>query len=365
MALLDRMKKELGKAKDFVVGKEMPEKPVIKLCMMGPRGVGKTSVLTSVYNNMNTAVSGTAMHIKADTGTKHILDQKTDELKKMFKPGNKLEDAVRPGIAGDDVVTTFSFDFGINTQNVSMGLEIKDYPGEFVMCERETGKNYIAESSAILLAIDARDLMEHEGKYNEAKNRTSVITRFFKENASALKERKLVMLVPLKCEKYYHNGDIELVSQKVKEVYQELIQFLRDKENVNGMKGLHACVITPIMTLGEVVFDCFGIENGEVAEAMSFGEILPKYPKYKYQKAGAKYSPKYCEQPVYYLLSFVSKLYRDMKEEIESTGLLRKMKKFFQQMPENDAILEEMHKFRVKKVNNVDGFAVLFGKGKV
>lgn len=368
MALFDKLMKDypvLGTMKDILVGKEMPEKPVIKMCMMGPRGVGKTSVLTSVYNNMNTAVAGTAMHIKADTGTKHILDQKTDELKKMFKSGNKLDEEVRPGIAGDDVVTTFGFDFGINTQNVNMGLEIKDFPGEFVMSEPETIKAYIAESSAILLAIDTPHLMEYDGKYNEAKNRTSVITRFFQENVSALKERKLVMLVPLKCEKYFHEGDIAQVTQKVQETYQELISFLRDKENVNGMKGMHSCVVTPIMTLGEIVFDCFGSENGTVAEAMAYGEPLPKFPKYKYQKAGARYNPKYCEQPVYYLLSFVSKLYRDMKEDIESTGLLRKMKKMFQQMPENDIILEEMHRFKVKKVDNVDGFVVLFGKGKV
>lgn len=372
MALFDKLIKDssekkgfLSKAKEVLIGKEMPEKPIIKMCMMGPRGVGKTSVLTSVYNNMNMAVTGTEMYIKADTGTAIILNKKATDLKGMFKPGNKLGDAVRPGIAGDDVATPFGFDFGINTQNINMGLEIKDFPGEYVLSEPETVKAYIADSSAIMLAIDTPHLIEYDGKYNEAKNRTSIITKFFTENPSALRDRKLVMLVPLKCEKYYHEGCIEEVTRKVEEVYAELINFLRDKENTNGMKGLHACVITPILTLGEVVFDCFGMEDGVVAEVMSHGYPLPKFPQYKYQKAGARYAPKYCEQPVYYLLSFVSKLYRDMKEDAESSGLLRKMKRMFQQIPENDIILQEMHKFKARKVDNVDGFVILFGKGKV
>lgn len=372
MALFDKLFKEgsekqgfWDKARKVLIGNEMPDKPIIKMCMLGPRGVGKTSVLTSVYSNMNTAVVGTEMYIKADTGTGIILNQKKSDLKNMFKPGNKPGDEVRPGIAGDDVATTFGFDFGINTQNVNMGLEITDFPGEYVLDEPETVKAYIADSSAIMLAIDTPHLMEYDGKYNEAKNRTSVITKFFAENASVMKERKLVMLVPLKCEKYYHEGCIEEVTQRVKEVYAELISFLRDKNNVNGMKGLHACIVTPILTLGEIVFDCFGVEDGAVAEAVSHGQPLPKFPKYKYQKAGAKYAPKYCEQPVYYLLSFVSKLYREMKEDVESSGLLRKMKKLFQQIPENDIILQEMHKFQSKKVDNEDGFVVLFGKGKV
>lgn len=372
MALFNKLIKDgsekkdfLSRAKEMLIGKEMPEKPIIKMCMMGPRGVGKTSVLTSVYNSMNEAVTGTQMYIKANTGTSIILNQKKADLKNMFKPGNKLDDKVRPGIAGDDVAAKFGFDFGINTQNVNMGLEITDFPGEYVLNEPETVKAYIADSSAIMLAIDTPHLMEHDGKYNEAKNRTSVITSFFMENAAVLKDRKLVLLVPLKCEKYYHEGCIEEVTQKVKAVYADLIRFLQDKENTNGMKGLHACVIAPILTLGEVVFDCFGMEDGVVAEVMSNGYPLPKFPQYKYQKAGARYAPKYCEQPVYYLLSFVSKLYRDMKEDVESSGLLRKMKRMFQQIPENDIILREMHKFKVRKVDNVDGFVVLFGKGKV
>lgn len=352
----------LDKVKDTVMGKEMPEKPIIKLCMMGPRGVGKTSLLTSVYLNMDDAVSGTGMYIKADTGTDILLKEKAEALRAMFQSGSTLEDEVRPGIAGDDVESDFAFDFGLNTKNIQMGLEIKDFPGEYVNTKPEVVKAYIVESSAILLAIDTPHLMEHDGKYNEAKNRTAAITRFVKETADAWTDRKLVMLVPLKCEKYYHAGDIDLVTQKVEQTYQELISFLRDQK---GMYGKHACVITPILTLGDVVFDKFGGENGEVAEVLSHGELLPKYPKYRYWKAGAKYNPKYCEQPVYYLLSYVAKLYREMKADIESTGLLRKIKKYLQQMPENDVILEEMLKFSVKKINGLDGFKVCFGKGKV
>ena len=92
----------------------------------GSNATGKTSVLTSMYNNMNTAINDTRLHIVADSGTDSILHRKTDDLKKMFFEGNNINDEVQSGIAGDSTVSTFEFDFGMNTEKINMGLEIKD-----------------------------------------------------------------------------------------------------------------------------------------------------------------------------------------------------------------------------------------------
>ncbi len=355
----------LDKIKTIVIGEEMTEKPIMKITMLGARGVGKTSVLTSMYNNMNSAINDTRLHIVADRGTDAILQKKTDDLKKMFFSGNGVNDEVQSGIAGDSTVSTFEFDFGMNTEKINMGLEIKDYPGEYVRLEPETVKQYIEESNAVIVAIDTPHLMECDGKYNEGKNYTAVITKFFKETLNSESSEKLIMLVPLKCEKYYHDGDIDSVKEKVKETYSELLKFLKDKDNSNGLNGKFACVITPILTVGEIVFDGFFENNGVIEEFEMNGVNLPKKVNYKYLKAGAEYTPQYCEQPLYYLLSFVSKQYLKIKDGKESSGWLGKLKKYMAVTPKINEMLIEIQKFSYKKLDNMDGFETYCGRGKV
>lgn len=352
--------------KKGIFGEEMPEKPVMKVCMMGARGVGKTSVLTSMYNNMNTAINDTNLHIVAETGTEEILRKKLKDLQGMFFQGNDVCDEVQTGIAGDSTVSIFEFDFGLNTEKVNMGLEIRDYPGEYVLREPDTVRQYIAESNAVLIAVDTPHMMECGGRYNEAKNCVAVITDFFKTALSAASSEKLVMLVPLKCEKYYRDGNIDAVTGKVKETYKELIDFLRDKGNGNGMEGKFACVVAPILTVGEIVFAGFGSEGGTVLEVSGRdGLHVPRQVKYQYAKPGARYVPEFCEQPLYYLLSFISKQYLKMKDEAEGSGLIGKMKKMFELTPKVSEMLVELQKFSYKKLDNMDGYATCFGRGKV
>lgn len=359
MSLLDKLKK-------VVVGEAITEKPVMKLTMLGARGVGKTSVLTSMYNNMNTAINDTRLHIVADQGTNKILSEKTTALKRMFFSNNDISDTVHAGIAGDSAVSVFNFDFGMNTQNINMGLEIRDFPGEYVMKQPDVVKQYISESNAIIIAIDTPHLMECDGRYNEGKNHTSLITSFFKQTLNADSDEKLIMLVPLKCERYYHDGRINEVTEKVRDTYRELIRFVKDKGNQNGMFGKFACVITPIQTVGEIVFDGFQLlPNGEVDELMIGEKPIPRKVNYKYLKGGAVYAPVYCEQPLYYLLSFVGKQYLRIRDEKASSGLLFKLMKLWDLMPNVNEFLEEIHCFEAKKADNLDGFVTVCGRGKV
>lgn len=359
MSLFDKIKK-------VVVGEKMSEKPMMKLTMLGARGVGKTSVLTSMYNNMNTAINDTSLHIVADQGTSHILSEKTNALKKMFFSNNDISDTVHAGIAGDSAVSIFNFDFGMNTENINMGLEIRDYPGEYVKKQPNVVKQYIAESNAIIVAIDTPHLMECDGRYNEGKNFTSLITSFFKQTLNAESDEKLIMLVPLKCERYYHEGRINEVTAQVRDTYRDLIRFLKDKDNINGIAGKFACVITPIQTVGEIVFDSFEtLPNGEVDELVVDGLPVPRKVNYKYLKGGAVYAPVYCEQPLYYVLSFVGKQYMRMRDEKASSGLLFRLMKLWDLMPNINVFLEEIHRFDEKKADNLDGFVTVWGRGKV
>lgn len=360
---LGRVTENFGKT---VFGEKMPEKPVMKITMLGARGVGKTSIITSMYNNMDATVSDTKLHIIAEEGTKTILRNKRRDLRNMFLEKNVAGDMVQPGIAGDNTVSIFEFTFGLNTENINMGLEIRDFPGEYLIREPETVREYIRESSAVLVAVDTPHMMEAEGRYNEGKNRVSLITKFFKETLNGESDEKLIMLIPLKCEKYYHDRKIDEVTKKVQEEYAELLDFLRDRNNTWGMKHKFSCVIAPILTVGEIVFERFEAVNGSILEVTdSTGAVVPKQVTYRYLKPGAQYKPKYCEQPLLYLLSFVSKQYLNMKDEKNSTGLLRKLKRMFETVPQTSQLLIEIQKMGNKKNDGTEGYKVCFGRGKV
>lgn len=47
-----------------------PKRPVMNMCMMGPKAVGKTTVMTAVFNETQTSIYGTSLNLtaKGDTG---------------------------------------------------------------------------------------------------------------------------------------------------------------------------------------------------------------------------------------------------------------------------------------------------------
>ena len=239
-----------------------------------------------------------------------------------------------------------------------MGLELQDYPGEYVKSQPEVVKQYISDSQAIIIAIDTPHMMECDGRYNEGKNFPSLITEFFKEALADSADEKLIMLVPLKCEKYFHEHRIEEVTQEVRKTYRELLRFLKNKNQ-------YACVITPIQTLGQIVFDGFQETDGQVDEILIDGNPVPARVKYRYLCPGAAYSPVYCEQPLYYLLSFISKQYMRMKNQKENIGFLNILLKKFDLMPNVQELLTEIQYFSYKMADSSDGFVTLFGAGKV
>ena len=174
-------------------------------------------------------------------------------------------------------------------------------------------------------------------------------------------EEKLVLFVPLKCEKYFREGRMDEVTARVQEVYAKLITYLRDREGVNGFKKKICCAVTPIQTLGDVVFDSFGTEEIETKD----GKVIPMQTNYRYISVDAKYRPQYCEQPLYYLLSFVSKQYQKMQNEEKVSGWLGKVKEALKLIPNVELFLLEIAALGAKRLDGTNGYKVLFGRGRV
>lgn len=298
--------------------------PTLRICMLGPRAVGKTTVLTSVFADTQDDLAGTGLFFRYKPGSesaklgnyKHLLQMCIEKGKSNELPAT-----------GD--ISQFDFEVGYSSQ-VKTNVLVKDYPGEYVTDEPKQHfvTEFLSESHVVLIAIDTPYLMEDDGKYNSEKNKPETVTSFVKNNPNSF-ANKLILLVPLKCERYAHDKRIDEVSKRVKEVYSELITFCKEN-NV-------ACVVAPIHTLGGIEFDT--MKTNDLAG-------ISTIPQYRMYEKDPNYKPRFCVQPMYYLMLYAASYSEWSKDHL--TGLWAKIQDMIARMFANDdkfkTALREMRK---------------------
>ena len=266
--------------------------PTLKICMMGPRSVGKTTVLTSIFAESQSQIcEGSRLFLNA-------LDTNTAKLNDYYA---MLVDAVATknaaNLPASNVMSKFLFGLGIVGRRPSVKISIQDFPGEYLTSSKEEDRQevykFMSEATVILIAIDTPYLMEEGGKYHQEKNKVDIVTHYLKDNSDIVRD-KLVLFVPLKCERYMHEHRIEEVSRKTIESYSYLIDFFKDN-NI-------ASFVTPIITLGGMEFDKM------VDSSLGISEIS-KIATYRSWEKCPEYHPMFCPQPLYYLLTYVANYY--------------------------------------------------------
>lgn len=291
MGLIDKIKKAIEV-------KVEGSTPTLSICMMGPRSVGKTTVLTSIFFESQSSIcEGSRLYLNA-------LDENTAKLNDYH---TMLVDAVAKrnpaNLPASNVMSKFLFGLGIAGRIPSVKLSIQDFPGEYltssIRSDRDEVYNFMSGATVILIAIDTPYLMEEDGKYNNDKNKVDVVTHYIKDNSEAVKD-KLVLFVPLKCERYMHDGRINEVTKKTMETYDELITFFKSN-NI-------ASFVTPIITLG-------GMEYDKMVDAPSGIGDVAKLATYRSWDKQPQYKPLFCSQPLYYLLNYVANYYEWQKRE--------------------------------------------------
>lgn len=270
------------------------ETPTIRATMMGPRAVGKTSIMASIFSETRDSIAGTNLYFRSSIESLSTLSNKRLALMQIFEKKETLSDAPNVGaIAASNEETKFVFEMGYVGRQKSVNIEITDFPGEYLQDNPQKVADYIADSQVIMIAIDTPYLMEKDGQYNEEKNHITWVTNFIVNHSNELKD-KLILFVPLKCERYFHDGKIDDVQSRIEREYTTIISFC-NTANI-------ACAIVPIQTLGGVEFDSF-IDN---TNSLSF---ITKLSKYRFVGADAEYKPLFCVQPMYYLLVYVANYY--------------------------------------------------------
>ena len=309
----------------------------IQVLMFGPRRCGKSSALAAMIDQFD-EISQSADHeisIVPDADTKGLLANKSRGLKEIFLEHTDPDEIWIIDEDPSAVPYEYAFDLIIRGSENQYRIIFKDFPGEWLMepgRQREV-ESFLKKSQAVLIAVDTPHLLEDGGAYSSSFNITEQVTNFLLNLDSEKEQARLLLFVPLKCEKYYHEGRMEEVNGQIKKQYETLLKSIESDEI---KRATYTIAITPILTLGGVVFHDFGRdEDGNVDRitTISLSRSLFKRPKYAYYKlyeAAPYYAPEFCSQPVLYLLNYILKnaevLRQDQKAKKQEKQTKKKRK---------------------------------------
>ncbi|MBD2000851.1 hypothetical protein H6G00_30330 [Leptolyngbya sp. FACHB-541] len=269
----------------------------IKITMLGPSSVGKTSLLTAMYEQFKDVASGTRLQLTPVGDSGILLQDRLSELKNL--PDTFTSIKAEGGISNSNKVSVFKFDLGKRGKNNSLlTLQFLDYPGGYHKDKQEYLTQQLTECVAVLVAIDATALMEEGGRWHDSVNRPQQITELFENTYINLDSPRLVILAPVKCEKYLQDSEsLRKLHKAIRESYKNLLNHLRSEELLTKV----AVVVTPVQTVGSVFFSRI--------------DVIEESPQFVFRKpnAAAKYNPKGSEQPLRYLLSFLLKRYDEQR----------------------------------------------------
>ena len=291
----------------------------LKVCMMGPRAVGKTSILASIFHETDEKLISSDLNFSPTGGTMTKLKKHYEELYGIFANVSDVMDKPRGGIHASDSTQEFHFTLGLKGQQPSVDIDMTDFPGEFLESthvHHETVVRFIRESQVIMIAVDTVHLMEENGLFNENRNQSSYLCSKIIGVLKLLdpNDAKLILIVPLKCEKYMYENRMDEVVSKIRKAYEQLLGFIAQKDDTFNFHDRIAVGVTPIATLGGIVFSHFGKnEKGEI-EIEETDNGCPSETCYKFYTHNPQYSPCFCVQPLYYLIAFAIRQYELQKD---------------------------------------------------
>jgi hypothetical protein len=270
--------------------------------MLGSAGTGKTTLLASVYDRFDAVIGSTDLAVIPD----HLTSVKLDEYITTLKSLPRTVE-VRYGLPGTGEIREYRLGVGRKGKPSLFTLRFTDYPGKKLFSdqvneEKEAILRALTRADVIMVAIDAPALMERNGKYHNLINRP----RFIRDQIMTMlmaDEARLIILVPLKCERYVGTQEeARRLTERVLEQYEPMLNFIRTGE----VRSRVGCVLAPAQTVGSVVFNAISEEQ-------------PGQPVFHYHSrtANAKYRPVDTDQALRYALRFIVNKYR-----IERRGVI-------------------------------------------
>lgn len=317
--------------------------------MLGGRRSGKSSILASIVYALGEGDKASLLSVTDQTDYTDLdglgipLKSKRIEIDNYLK---KHKNSSKNSLFLVDMSPNLGegkYHLSTQIQGTSqVDFEFVDVQGESMEVNsrfHESTKNHVREGDVFIVAIDTPYLMQDENEnINTVWNRTEEITDMLANISIENEEvdRKLIILCPVKCERWTQNGQAELVTKRVCQAYRKLIN------NWVSHKAVDIWVM-PVETAGGIthakLLDGYRLFKGErdrTGELCSIndltgqimlinGEILFKPADWTLEKEpdkslyfdytqiplswysinGKGFTPKFCEQPAYHIFRFL------------------------------------------------------------
>lgn len=326
----------------------------LKVLMMGGRRCGKTSALASLFDQMKntreinellTVADKTILETKVVDGIEekqeglHVKKLELQSFMQTYRPADFLVDK-----GPTRSYWNYKMQIALAGTNKTMLMEFRDSAGEFFdHGGRHTNETleYLKDCDVFVIVVDTPYLMENDAIADAANVTDSIhtfitsIDEFSDDHQSA----KLVLFVPIKCEKWIHEGKIKDVNRRIEEQYAATISHLKKRVNTEVS-------IIPIQTAGGIDFsemrkpytvttndgmtikcskvtdkiviksngDMYSLKPGEILQedmegVFKFDNELMDIERpsawYHHTETNPKYAPKNCEQVALHILRFM------------------------------------------------------------
>ena len=309
----------------------------INICMIGPSGVGKTSLLATMYKTLQRNLGKKFRFEPLNKEAFVILNAKYTSLQKMVdKPAytrvvntDKGTQDIQEYLFGLDCVANDG------TKTKLILVNFFDTPGAMTSEMSEELEKRIQESEIIINAIDSGVMMKAD--YAEEYNGYAIVQRLLEENAFIDAKNKLVIFTLIKAETWISErenpkhtaSDIGYFLRKFEEHCQCLIDLFPQSETASRLG-----IFCPVETLGCVEFS--RVTKDEQ------GDELVHYKRV----FGKKFSPRHVQLPLYFALRFALSGWCNKKGTIS-----RWFSKIFGSYNEVLAALDEMDTEALQNMN--------------
>lgn len=315
--------------------------------MLGGRRSGKSTILSTVMHSLNKNVA----HLVAlndvtpygsSSGMQVPLKDKRLEIDEYLRKRNKFGSNSQFIVDMSPSKDEGDFNLVASIQGASqIGLDFVDVPGEWMVENHDkhaTLVQHVKESDVFVIAIDTPYLMQDENpNINTVWNRTEEIDNLLanivtEDNA----DKKLILFVPVKCEKWVNCNEVEKVSERVMQAYRTTInkwvnnpavemwvmpietaggiehtrlldgyRFFRDKSDKKG----ELCSVDPLTDIlmlqdGKTLFRQ-AVDSVESEPDGSLKMSYTQLPLSWYKTTGTGFKPRGCEQVAFHILRFL------------------------------------------------------------
>lgn len=227
-------------------------KESIKIALLGSLGSGKTTLAVSMVEALKHFLSDT-LSVSDNTKIDSFAQKNTLAYKELVIRSLLEKRSINPfalqSVARPSFINTYDLKVRIPGTDKDFMIQMTDIPGSILQNGFQTQNilNILQESDTIIITIDTPFLMHKDKVIRELGNNMHDIYNIL-SSLSSLNNRKVqIVLAPLKCEKWIHDGEQNKVVDAVLQDYSEIIWLLRQFSNVEIM-------LIPVESIGTIEF---------------------------------------------------------------------------------------------------------------